>query len=170
MPPEKLPKIAIISAVAIFLLLSAPTAQSAEEPAPISLTTLEGETVQLADLTAGKPTLLVFWATWCGPCRAEIPKINEAYSRFGDQGLGVLAINPGIRDSLRKVRHYVGRFKPHYPIYFDSKQATRAAYSLMGTPTIILIDADGKEIQRGETVDLKAIERLMSAETAQSQQ
>ena len=46
-------------------------------------------------------------------------------------------------------------------MYFDPNQATRSTYELIGTPTIILFDADGKEVQRGETVDLRAIERLM---------
>ena len=154
--------VAAILALAVLMNLSAPGAPASETPAPISLLDLEGTTVQLPDLTAGKPTLLVFWATWCGPCRAEIPRIKEAVRRFSDDGLAVLAVDPGIRDNLATVRIYAEHYKLSYPVYFDPTQATRSAFDLIGTPTVILLDADGKEVQRGETVDLKAIERLMS--------
>ena len=162
MPTNKHSDIAGIFAVAVLLVLSATSALGAEDPTTISLADTEGKTIRLPDLMTGKPSLLVFWATWCGPCRAEIPRITEAHRRFSDDGLAVLAINPGIRDSLTNVRRYGERFQLKYPVYFDSNQATRSAFNLIGTPTIILFDADGKEIQRGETIDLKAIERMMS--------
>jgi len=161
MPKNNYSDIVGILALAILLTLSATATKGAEESPKISLVDPEGKTVQLLDLMTGKPSLLVFWATWCGPCRAEIPKINEAYRRYSHDGLAVLAINPGIRDSLANTRRYVERFRLEYPVYFDPNQATRSTYGLIGTPTIILFDADGKEVQRGETVDLRAIERLM---------
>lgn len=148
-----------VLAITVAVLASAITLSAAETKT--SLVDLDGRTVTLQQLTESRATLLVFWATWCGPCRAEIPRINEAYHRFSDDGLAVLAINPGIRDSLNSVRHYVNHFQLQYPVYFDANQATRSAYELIGTPTIILLDSQGREIQRGETVDLKAIERLV---------
>ena len=161
MPKNNHSDIVGILALAILLTLSATATIGAEESPQISLVDPEGKTVQLPDLMTGKPSLLVFWATWCGPCRAEIPRLNEAYRRFSDDGLVVLAINPGIRDSLANTRRYVEHFRLEYPVYFDPNQATRSTYGLIGTPTIILFDADGKEVQRGETVNLRAIERLM---------
>ena len=167
MPTNRYSDIVGLIALVVLLILSAATGLGAEEPPPVSLVDLEGKTVALPDLMAGNPSLLVFWATWCGPCRAEIPKINEAHRRFSDDGLAVLAINPGIRDSLANARRYAEHFQLKYPVYFDPKQATRAAYQLIGTPTIILFDAAGNEVQRGETVDLKAIERVMAANPAE---
>ncbi|MCK5378820.1 MAG: TlpA family protein disulfide reductase [Acidobacteria bacterium] len=152
---------------AITLAVFAAVASGAAADPNISLVDLKGQAVELQQLTDGRPTLLVFWATWCGPCRAEIPRINEAHRRFGDDGLAVLAVNPGIRDSLANVRLYVEHFGLQYAVYFDPNQATRSAYELIGTPTIILLDAAGREIQRGDTVDLQAIERLMNANPAE---
>jgi len=149
----------LIIAAAALASVSPQTAAGTE----ISVVGIDGKNVGLEQLIDGRPALLVFWATWCGPCRAEIPRITEVHRRFNDEGLAVLALNPGIRDSLRNVRRYVDHFQLQYPVYFDANQATRSAFKLIGTPTIILLDANGKEIQRGETVDLKAIERLMKS-------
>lgn len=129
----------------------------------LSVVDLEGQSFYLQELSGSRGTLLAFWATWCGPCRAEIPKITDVYRRFSGEGLAVLAVNPGIRDNLGSVRRYVEHFRLQYPVYFDSDQASRSAYDLIGTPTIILLDSEGREVQRGDTVDLKAIEQLMSS-------
>lgn len=150
-----------VLALAALILLSIPSALQARPEPSISVVDLKGSTFQISDLMKGKPTLLVFWATWCRPCRAEIPRITEAYSRFSDDGLVVLAVDPGIRDSLVAVRSYVEHFKLAYPVYFDSEQTSRDAYQLIGTPTVILFDGQGNEVQRGDTVDLKKIEELM---------
>ncbi len=154
-----------VLAITVAVLASAISLTAAETKT--SLVDLEGRTVNLQQLTESRPTLLVFWATWCGPCRAEIPRINEAFRRFSDDGLAVMAVNPGIRDSLDGVRHYVNHFQLQYPVYFDPNQATRSAYNLIGTPTVILLDANGREFQRGETVDLKTIERLVNPNPAE---
>ena len=157
-------RVAVFVVTAALVASFAPSASAAETD--LSVVNLKGQSSQLQDLFGDRGTLLVFWATWCGPCRAEIPKVNDVYRRFNGEGLAVLAVNPGIRDNLVNIRLYAKHFQLKYPVYFDPNQASRSAFDLIGTPTIILFDAEGREVQRGETVDLKAIERLMQADPA----
>lgn len=155
--------VAVFVVTAALVASLAPAASAETGPSVIDL---QGQSTDLQELFGSRGTLLVFWATWCGPCRAEIPKINEVYQRFNGEGLAVLAVNPGIRDNLVNIRLYAEHFQLQYPVYFDSSQASRSAYDLIGTPTIILLDAEGREFQRGDTVDLRAIEQLMEANPA----
>ena len=142
--------------VIVFLVLPA----SGGSP-DISLLDLKGETHTLTEVRAGKPAVLVFWATWCGHCRREIPKIQEAWRKYGQAGIAFLAINPGVRDSPASVQRYVEKYSLSYPVYFDPHQLSRSAFGLRGTPTIILLDGTGKEISRSESIDLKAIAALL---------
>jgi len=127
----------------------------------ISLQDLDGGSHSLEELRAGKPTVLIFWATWCGHCRAEIPKIREAWEKYGGAGISFLAVDPGVRDSLATVGRYVEKFSIPYPVYFDPHQQSRTAFGLRGTPTIILLDAEGKEISRSESIRLEDIAGLL---------
>jgi thiol-disulfide isomerase/thioredoxin len=148
-------------ALAAVLALLAPTTVTADDP-PIALQQLDGSQTTL-DAALGKgPTMVVFWATWCHYCQLEIPRIKEAQTRYGDR-LHIVAIDPGIRDSLDRVRAYVKRFELTYPVYFDAAQRTRARFELAGTPTILLLDAQGHETARTDTVDFKAIDALLAA-------
>ena len=122
---------------------------------------IEGKTRSLTELRGGKPSVLIFWATWCGHCRAEIPKIKEAFGNYGKSGINFLAIDAGVRDSLARVQRYVTRYSLDYPVYFDPHQKSRVVFGLKGTPTIILLDAEGREVSRSESVDLEAISKLM---------
>lgn len=153
---------AVLVLIAALATTVAPPISAATGPSVIDL---EGQSFQLQELFGSRGTLLVFWATWCGPCRTEIPKINDVYERFNKEGLAVLAVNPGIRDNLTNARLYAEHFQLQYPVYFDAEQASRSSFSLVGTPTIILFDPEGREIQRGDAVDLEAIERLMDPGT-----
>ena len=148
----------ILIAIAV---LACTSSLSANDPLPMVLVDTEGHEVDYPSLIEGRPALLVFWATWCGPCRAEIPRIAEAHRRFGGDGLAVLAIDPGIRDNLTNFKLYAEHFGLSYPVYFDTARAARERFHLIGTPTVVLLDADGREVSRSDTVDFDAVERLM---------
>ena len=147
----------------LMVALMAGMAVSAVAEVPdISVQGLDGQSHSLDALREGRPTVLIFWATWCGHCRAEIPRIKEAWEKYGKSGVKIMAIDPGIRDTLTKVQRYVKKYDLNYPVYFDAHQQSRMAFGLKGTPTIILLDASGKEVSRSESVDLKAIAKLIS--------
>jgi peroxiredoxin len=112
-----------------------------EEPAPdFELTTLEGETVRLSDYK-GKPVWISFWASWCPPCRAENPDIQEMYDKYKDQGLVILA--PAIGEEQGAVSGYVKRTGLTFTVGLDQTTQIAANYRIVGIPTHFFIDPDG---------------------------
>ncbi len=137
--------IAIVSAALLFLAVMASPSWSIEvgESLPdFTLRTFAGANSSRATL-AGKPTLLVFWNTWCPNCLRELPEINRLAEEFGPRGLAVLAINTGINDSEDKARAYWKNHGYVFPGGFDHDFAMMQAFGVRGVPTIFLVDAKG---------------------------
>ena len=88
----------------------------------------------------GKPVLLEFWATWCGPCRMTIPHIQEIYNTYTRRGLVVISITDEDRDT---VTPFVEGMKMTYPIGLDLAQAASRAYQVRAIPSAFLIDKNG---------------------------
>ena len=110
-------------------------------PAPnFKLPNLEGETVSLSDLR-GKPVMLNFWATWCPPCREEMPFIQQVYEQWSDKGLVVLAINLG--ESSAKVKEFMQSYGLSFPVLLDTKEDVAQKYNIRGIPTTVFIDKNG---------------------------
>ncbi len=110
-------------------------------PAPdFSLSTLDGGTVSLGDLR-GRPVLINFWATWCPPCRVEMPFIEEAYQAMKDRGLVVLAVD--IAESRAQVEEYIKEGGYTFPVVLDRDGDLSARYRVTGIPETFLVDRDG---------------------------
>ena len=108
-----------------------------------TLKDMDGKDVRLADYK-GKVILLDFWATWCGPCKYEIPGFVELQEQYGQQGLQVIGVS--VDDTVEKLRPYVKEFKMNYPVlqglHHDDIQD---AYGpLWGIPVTTIISRDGK--------------------------
>ena len=104
------------------------------------LPNLDGETVSLSDLR-GKPVMLNFWATWCPPCRAELPYIQQIYEEQSTRGFVVLTVNLG--ESPSKVKEFVQSYGLSFPVLLDTKQGTAQKYNIGGIPTTFFIDKNG---------------------------
>lgn len=91
----------------------------------------------------GKPVVLIFWATWCGPCRKEIPEIKELYTKYAPKGVEFLAVAVGWRQSEEDVSRFQAKFELPYPILFDSNNEISEKYYIQGIPTNFIIDQDG---------------------------
>ena len=117
-------------------------AAAAGHPAPdFELKTLEGKTIRLSDFK-GKPVLINFWATWCGPCRAEFPDFQKA-SVDNAETLVIIGINNTSTDQEDQVPAFVEEFGVTFPIVLDETGETAKAYHILGLPTSIFIDSNG---------------------------
>ena len=117
-------------------------------PAPaFTLPNLEGEEVSLEDFR-GKGVLINFWATWCGPCREEIPALQEFYETYGDR---VVVLGIDIRESPSTVRRFVEARGITYPILLDTQGRVAARYEILAIPSSFFVDEDGiiREVIRG---------------------
>ena len=129
----------------VLLLLNTPAvtlAQRSRSASPVVLKDLKGRTVRLTDFT-GKIVLLNFWATWCPPCRAEIPDLVRWQTEYGSKGLQIVGVTypPTNR---RKVRSFVQALKVTYPVLLGHKK-TKALFDTGETlPFTVVIDRDGK--------------------------
>jgi peroxiredoxin len=112
------------------------------KPAPdFELTLIDGSVVRLGDFK-GKPVWINFWASWCPPCRAENPDIQEVYNRHKDAD-GLVLLAPAIGEGRGSVADYMERADLSYPVGTDSDTQIAADYRVLGIPTHIFIDRDG---------------------------
>lgn len=110
---------------------------------PFVLKTIDGSMVRSNDIKGKKPMFLVFWATWCSICREEIPNLKKIYSTFEPKGMGFVAINIGVNDSLTRVKRFIAKYKIAYPVAFDEGSRVTKRFNIHGTPTIIIVDKRG---------------------------
>lgn len=111
------------------------------EPAPdFTLINLEGENVRLSDLQ-GKGVLINFWATWCDPCKREMPLMENEYQKMKDEGIEFLAIN--IAESELAVSRFTERLGLTFPILLDPDRAVTNLYEVGPIPSTYFVDKDG---------------------------
>ena len=121
-------------------------------PAPdFKLMTIDGKDIQLSDYK-GKPVLINEWASWCPPCRLEMPGIQAAYEKYQGKGLVVLGIDLTVQDNLPDVSAFIRDYKLTFPILLDeSGDVSARLFGLRGLPTSYFIDSSGtlRHIQIG---------------------
>lgn len=108
--------------------------------ADFTLTDLSGKQWRLHDLQ-GKVVLVNFWATWCPPCRKEMPDLQALYEKHGKQGLVILALSD---EEQNKVRDYIAAQHYSFPVLLDTGGATAKAFSVDGIPKSFVFTRDGK--------------------------
>ncbi|MCG6885068.1 MAG: TlpA family protein disulfide reductase [Silicimonas sp.] len=120
------------------------------DPAPVSEVTFthaDGGEHRLSDFR-GKHVLVNFWATWCAPCRKEMPMLSELQSEFGGEAFEVVTIATG-RNDLAGLKRFLGEVGvDNLPLYLDPKQALARDMAVLGLPITVLIDPEGREIAR----------------------
>ena len=107
-----------------------------------TLESLTGDPITLSDLR-GKVVVLNLWASWCPPCRAEMPALNAVYQKFRDQGLVVLGVNTTFQDDETNARAAIRDWGLTFPIVFDRDGATSRQYRVQAMPTTFFIGRDG---------------------------
>lgn len=110
-------------------------------PAPdFTLTTSTGDTLRLHDLR-GQAVLLNFWASWCGPCRWEMPALQAVYEEHREHGLLVVAVNQG--DSEKEVSVFIHDLSLTFPVALDDDWKVGDLYGIRALPTSFFVDRDG---------------------------
>lgn len=134
-------------------------------PAPrVVLTTLDGQKIDLGSLYGKKAVYLKFWATWCTPCRQQMPHFEHAYQTRGTD-LEVIGINIGFDDPIEDVRKFRHDFGIHMPIVRDDGSLA-SAFNLRVTPQHIVIGRDGRIQYVGHLADQRVDAALLKARAA----
>lgn len=128
------------------------------------LTTIEGSTIDLGQLYGKQAVYLKFWATWCVPCRQQMPHFEHTYENAGPD-LAVVAINTGFNDSVEEITKFREQTHISMPIVMDDGKAA-AAFHLRVTPQHIVIGRDGKILYVGHLADATLDAALATARHA----
>jgi thiol-disulfide isomerase/thioredoxin len=138
-----------------------------EDPAPappLRLEDIDGVEHDLADLK-GRLVLVNFWATWCPPCRREMPSMERLYQQFNARGLTVLAVDVG--EDMDTVFAFTGQLDPAptFPLLLDTDSSAAQDWGVKGLPTSFVVDPEGRVIIRAvggtEFDDAAAVEQLL---------
>lgn len=111
-----------------------------------TLTDMQGQNVSLTDLK-GKVVILNFWATWCPPCREEMPSMEMLYRKFKDQGLVILAVNVE-QDGAKLVQSFLQRTPYTFPILLDGNAEVQNLYKVFRFPESYIIDRNGNVVEK----------------------
>lgn len=106
-----------------------------------SLVDIDGNTHTLADYE-GQVVIVNFWATWCNPCRAEMPALQEVYDKYKDDGLVLLAINQD--ESLATINAFADEYELSFPILIDDTLQVSRQYDIQAYPSTFFIDRRGR--------------------------
>jgi thiol-disulfide isomerase/thioredoxin len=134
-----------------------------DQVADWELPLLDGGTLSMAELR-GKPTILTFWASWCGPCRAEIPALKEEHSIYASEGLQIIAIN--VDTNLNAAKAFMTTTPISFPVALDPKNSLRNVLSATTLPTTIYVGRDGVIRQRTTGYSAKYRGELANSVTA----
>ena len=107
-----------------------------------ALETGEGEIIRLSELR-GRPVILNVWASWCAPCRAEMPALQRVFQAYQAQGVEILGLNSTAQDDRQKAQAFAAEQGLTFPILFDTDGEATRLYAVRALPTTFFIDAQG---------------------------
>lgn len=131
-----------LAALAFAAALPAGAAIAPSAPAPdFTLKALSGPNVRLQELR-GQVVMVNFWATWCAPCREEMPELNKLHAKYQASGFTLLGVN--IDEDSRNAAGIAAQLGVKFPVLLDADKRVSKLYDLSAMPSTVLIDRDGK--------------------------
>ncbi len=125
----------------IFAATSLASSGMEGRPAPdFALKSSTGENMRLSEFR-GDVVMINFWATWCGPCRQEMPLLNELYVRYERVGFNLLGVN--IDDDSRRAMQMIEELGVSFPVLFDARKEVSKLYNVEAMPVTVLVDREG---------------------------
>ena len=143
-----------------------PSAEKGRAAPDFLLEKLDGGTLRLSDLQ-GKAVLVNFWATWCQPCRSELPHLVAAYNRYRQEGLEIVAVN--LQEDEDTIAGFVEEFGMQFPVVIDRSGDVADKYHVIGIPTSFFIDRSGvvRTIYTGPFVGQQSRQGIEESDLAQ---
>ncbi|HEY0682436.1 MAG TPA: TlpA disulfide reductase family protein [Steroidobacter sp.] len=139
----RLPRFALLALLLLGPAVCVPAAGLVGQPAPdFALRSWEGENMRLSE-HSGEVVLINFWATWCGPCRQEMPLLDEIYGKYRRAGLVLFSVNIDEQNNLDAAREMATTLRVSYPVLFDARKDVSRAYQASTMPLTVLIDREG---------------------------
>jgi peroxiredoxin len=163
--------IRLLTAIGLLFTMSSEAGQAVcsadAKPAQLNLTLQDigGKSVKLSDYK-GKVILLDFWATWCPPCRKEIPGFIELYNNYKSRGLVVIGVSMDDADDLADVKRYAAQIKMNYPVLLGAgrEDELKPAFGEIPLPTSFVIARNGRICARHDGLTAKEqVEREIAA-------
>jgi len=132
---------------------SEPSSLVNKQAADFSLSSLDDQRVSLADYRGRKKVVLSFWASWCGPCRMELPVLADFYKKYhnADSKFEILAVS--VDDDRGEAEAYAHKAKLPFPVLLDLDSKVADSYSVEGIPTLYVIDTNGKILSGNSGMD-----------------
>jgi peroxiredoxin len=134
-----------------------------------ALADLSGRAIRLSSLR-GKVVLVNLWATWCPPCRDEMPSMERLYQRFRDRGMELLAVSQDDAGARQKVADFVQDLGVTFPVLLDPEREVGSRYGVWGYPETFVLDREGRVVERvigprawDSPEQIAAIEALLAA-------
>jgi peroxiredoxin len=132
----------ILAAALLTLSLTAGAAPPTPAPAPdFALPSRDGSDVRLSDLK-GQVVMINFWATWCGPCRQEMPLLEQLQARYEPLGFTLLGVN--VEPDPAAASAWLKGVPVTFPILFDTRNAVAESFGVQGMPSSVFVDREGR--------------------------
>lgn len=137
----------VLSVIGVALVFSMSSSYAASEKlsgkaANFTLKSRSGKNIKLSELR-GDVVMLNFWASWCGPCRKEMPLLEKIHKKYKRLGFTLLGVN--VEENSKAAKNYLKDVKVTFPILFDTTNKTSKLYDVSAMPTTILIDRNGNK-------------------------